>query len=1009
VKDERKTKKQLIQELSELRRRVAELEQAQTAHHESGATKEPRDLLSLFNALVDMVFVLDSAGQILHTNPAVQERLGYSAEELAGRPILAVHPPDQHTEATAIITDMLAGKETACHVPLLTKDGSRIPVETRVTRARWLGEDVLLGISRDLTEQRSIEEALRESEAKFRILAEQSPNMIFINRRGQVIYANERCEQAMGYTKEEYYSEEFDFLTLIAPKDRYLVKENFASHSQGQEVEPYEYSLVTKEGQRIEAILSTKLIEYAGELAILGTVTDITERKRAEDELQRSQARFQDLYENAPNAYFSVGVAGHIRQCNRRAAEMTGYTVEELTGMSVLDLYADAPDGRKKAAEALQRFQSGEAIRDEELQMQRADGTTLWISLTVNAIRDGQGEIIESRSVVADISKRKEIEQTLLQRAVELDALQRTVLDITSLPDLPTLLRTIVEHAAPLLDAKGGGLYLCEPDRQQVRCVVSYNTPEDYTGTTLSYGEGAAGTIALTGEPLIIDDYRTWPGRAAAFEDSQPFSAVLGVPMIWQGEVIGVIDLLQDTESVKFAQADLELLTLFAGHAAIAVQNARLYDQAQKEIAERKKAAEELWRRTFQLIALRDVGLELAAQLDPDALLHSIVSHAVELIEGTSGGLYVHRPEQRTLEWIVNIGAEIVPLGTTLQRGEGLSGRIWESGEPLVVNDYQLWEGRASIFSDLPPTAVVGVPVHWRDEFLGVLDVLAEPPRTFSPEDAELLSLFAAQAAVAIVNARLYEDARHHADELLVALNRLQEMDHLKNQFIQNVSHELRSPLALIRGYADLLASGELGDLAGEHQKPLEIIARRARMLGRLVDDITLLAAAESRRMEYEPVTIDDLVAAAVEDFQVAADSAGLILDAEIASSLAPISGEPIYLRRVLDNLLGNALKFTPAGGTITVRLEQKGEQVVLQVSDTGIGIAPEEHALIFDRFYQVDGSSKRRYGGVGLGLALVKEITEAHGGKVMVQSTVGQGSTFTVTLPARQGEDDEQ
>jgi putative nucleotidyltransferase with HDIG domain len=183
----------------------------------------------------------------------------------------------------------------------------------------------------------------------------------------------------------------------------------------------------------------------------------------------------------------------------------------------------------------------------------------------------------------------------------------------------------------------------------------------------------------------------------------------------------------------------------------------------------RQRAEEEIRQRTAQLEALRQVGLDLTAQLDLDTLLHSIVSQAMELVGGDSGGLYLYRPERDVLEWAMAVGPNLAPIGTTLQRGEGLSGTVWESGEPLIVDNYQQWERRAAVYEGYPFRATVGVPVRWGDEFLGVLDVLADPPLTFSPADAELLSLFATQAAIAIKNARLYEseqERRHIAETL---------------------------------------------------------------------------------------------------------------------------------------------------------------------------------------------------------------------------------------------------
>ena len=184
--------------------------------------------------------------------------------------------------------------------------------------------------------------------------------------------------------------------------------------------------------------------------------------------------------------------------------------------------------------------------------------------------------------------------------------------------------------------------------------------------------------------------------------------------------------------------------------------------------ADHKRVEEELRQRTSQLETLRQVGLELTAQLELDDLLHSIVSHAVQLLDGDSGILNLYRPDLDVLEWSVSVGLDEPPPRLILRRGEGLGGRILETGQPLIVDDYHRWEGRVSGWEGYPFQAVMGVPVRWGEEFLGVLEISRPPPRTFSPADVELLSLLAHQAAIAIRNARLYEQAHKRAERLVV-------------------------------------------------------------------------------------------------------------------------------------------------------------------------------------------------------------------------------------------------
>ncbi len=282
------------------------------------------------------------------------------------------------------------------------------------------------------------------------------------------------------------------------------------------------------------------------------------------------------------------------------------------------------------------------------------------------------------------------------RRAEELAVLHATSLDITAPHDLPTLLQTIVERAARLLDAPGGGMYLCDPDRREVRCVVSYNTPRDYTGTVLKYGEGLAGTMAETGEPLIIDDYRTWPGRAAVYEEEQPFTAILSAPMIWQGQVTGVIHVLENVEIRRFTQANLELLSLFANQAAIAIENAHLFGQLEE----------------------RRVYLEGVLGAAPDAIVtldarHRIVEwnsgaerlfgYSREEVIGQNIDHLVTNPDvfEEAVEFtqVVMAGMEVPPIETVRYRKDGSPVDVLLAGSPILVGDEFI--GAVAVYTDI--------------------------------------------------------------------------------------------------------------------------------------------------------------------------------------------------------------------------------------------------------------------------------------------------------------------
>jgi PAS domain S-box-containing protein/putative nucleotidyltransferase with HDIG domain len=328
-------------------------------------------------------------------------------------------------------------------------------------------------------------------------------------------------------------------------------------------------------------------------LSILaGNLVAIIENARLFEETEERRLYLEGLLGAAPDAIVTLDARHRIVEWNPGAERLFGYSREEVIGRD-LDRLVTSPEVLEEATGFRQVVMGGKELPPVETVRYRKDGSPVDVLLAASPILVGD-ELIGIVTVYTDITTQKRAKEMLRRRAEELAALQATVLDITTPHDLPTLLQTIVERSTLLLNTPGGGLYLCHPDRGEVRCVVSYNTPRNYTGTVLKYGEGAAGIVAQTGESLIIDDYRTWSGRAAAYEEEQPFTAVLSAPMIWQGQVTGVIDVLHDVESRRFTEADLELLTLFANHAAIAVENSRLYEQAQEEITERKRAEEEL-------------------------------------------------------------------------------------------------------------------------------------------------------------------------------------------------------------------------------------------------------------------------------------------------------------------------------------------------------------------------------------------------------------------------------
>jgi len=299
-------------------------------------------------------------------------------------------------------------------------------------------------------------------------------------------------------------------------------------------------------------------------------------------------------------------------------------------------------------------------------------------------------------------------------------------------------------------------------------------------------------------------------------------------------------------------------------------------------------------------------------------------------------------------------------------------------------------------------THFVGVPLQAQDSCLGMLALfnLDKSPNHFDRRDLDLAVSLGQQAGIAIQNLRQLSETQQRAAAMAAALNRQAELDMMKNNFTQSISHELRSPLGIIYGHAELLASGSLGELNKEQQQSGKIIMRRVLMLTDLVDDLTALLAAETQELRREEIDTTVFVQSLLADYEIRAQSMDIRLEAEIEKSVPWILGDSTHMRRVFDNLVANALKFTPAGGSIKLRVRAQGEDVCIEVKDSGEGIPGDKLERIFERFYQVQSSSARRHKGTGLGLTLVKEIVEAHRGTITVRSKLGQGTTFIMHIP---------
>ena len=463
------------------------------------------------------------------------------------------------------------------------------------------------------------------------------------------------------------------------------------------------------------------------------------------------------------------------------------------------------------------------------------------------------------------------------------------------------------------------------------------------------------------------------------------------MPMLRDGEVVGAINVCR-REPGRFSEAEVELLKTFADQAVIAIENVRLF----KELETRTR---ELTRSVGELRALGEVGQAVSSSLDLETVLTTIVSQAVQL-SGLDGGT-VFEYDEGSEEFVqrATTGTARVLAGlAVVRKGEGVVGRTALTFEPVEVSDIQVGGAYESQLREAllraGVRAIIAVPIVREGRLLGGFAVNRNTPGEFPPETVELLRTFATQSALAIQNARLFKEIEAKGRELQVASQH-------KSEFLANMSHELRTPLNAIIGYSELLEeeAGDLGD--GRLVPDLQKIATAAKHHLSLINDILDLSKVEAGRMELEladfnlPSAIDNALILVRER----ATRRGIKLGRTIDDRVGVIQGDERKVKQVLLNLLSNALKFTPEGGRIDISAREHDGGAEVSVTDTGVGIAPEDQEAVFEEFRQV-GRADKKVEGTGLGLALSRKFIELHGGRIWVESEVGRGSTFTFTLP---------
>ncbi len=628
--------------------------------------------------------------------------------------------------------------------------------------------------------------------------------------------------------------------------------------------------------------------------------------------------------------------------------------------------------------------------------------------------RDNEVTLEFIASAVAVVLENARLFEETQQQLNALTTLTQASEAITKAPDLKQLLEVVLDATLSMSGAEVGAITLTDDLMPQtLRLVVGRGyqaeTIEQFNRLNLLYDVGVFGKAFRSGE-IVMVDRATDPqlGISGQLATVVP-SSFTAVPLFSQGDFVGIIILHTLPNAATRA-----MLKAVAEIAAVAIDKARLYGKTNQWLAE----VLTLYTLADQLTNVLDLNLSYIIESSVGILRHALDCSCCclflkeQFAKGETLALKAcsGRSEfgQRTpeTEYIMTLAKELVRQPRSLYLEDitvphlvDSSGQTLPEPPPLLLTPVDPAQAEPRLCS------VMMVPLAVKDRVLGVLSIDHRKPKAFSQSEDRLLTIAAAQISTAIDNVRLYNDLEQHAAELELALGELREANRLKSEFVQNVSHELRTPLTFVLAYVELIREGSLGQVPAEIQNKLTIISEKTRAITRLVDDVVSLQKIEAGNLRFEAIAPHQLVSNAISGASASAAEHRIEIVAHSLPDLPAVWVDVDRIGQVFDNLISNAIKFSLTGGKIEITAEQANDFIKFSVHDYGIGIPADKLERIFERFYQVDGSTTRRYRGAGLGLAIVKQIVEAHSGHVTVVSEPNKNTIFSFYLPVYRGE----
>lgn len=856
-------------------------------------------------------------------------------------------------------------------------------------------------VFQDISDRKQLEVKLQRREQQFKTLADNAPDIIArFDHNLRHMYVSRAIEQATGLPASQYCGKTHAELGVPADlcqlwQDR--MQECFLNATGCR----FEFNFMTPRGVRYyQTQMVTELAADGSVESLLGLTRDITEYKQVEQALRRSEELYRSLVASLPQLVCLTDAEGSTYYCNQTWIDFTGLTLEQTVGNGWQQAFhpADLPIVFRRWLQALRQGRSYSL----ECRIQRSNGVYRWHLSRITPIRTSNDQVIGWLGTATDIDEQKRTEQTQRFLAQASRTFAAAHLDLQIVLDTITHLVSEFTNDVCVLN-------LLSPDRQWLTHASFYHPDANvrqFVGNLLETyprraDEGVGGRVMQTGEPLLFclandeAEYRTLLNpEYQCYLDRFNLCSTLIVPLNIQGETIGVLSLTRHHPAEPHQPNDITLFQDLADRAAMAIANARLYQQAEQA----RQRAEQTADRNARL---QLVTAALSESLTPAQVGAVIVEQSQAALKATAAIVAVLRENRTDLEIVHSVGhpADLTrewqrfAITDPMALAEAVRTKtpIWEESWAARSDRYPQMR---QIYAQSNYAGWISLPLIVEGRAIGGMSLSFTQFPTLSDDDRAFMLALAQQCAQAIVRAQLYE-AEQQARAEAEAANRM------KDEFLAVLSHELRTPMNPILGWAKLLQTGRL--TPEKTAVAIETIERNAKLQVQLIEDLLDISRILRGKLSLNShaINLATIIRSAIETVRLAAEAKAIQICTQIQSPVGCVLGDPTRLQQVVWNLLTNAVKFTPAQGRITITLEQVDDMIQLQIQDTGKGIEPEFLPYVFDTFRQADSSITRSFGGLGLGLAIVRYIVELHGGSVQAASPgEHQGSTFTVQLP---------